>query len=397
MKNSFKENPNSLLILLFSLFIIIASCEKSPDEPVIPPILSIDNNSIEEGNDGTTELSFIIKMNTTSDQDVLVRYTTQSASALEGSDFVAKTGNVSIPAGQTTVEIFIEIIGDENLEDDEQFEVVLSNPTNADVSASKGIGVGTINNDDTSTPILDIGYSTPTSYPNMTLIWADEFDGDELSDNWIYESGNGNNGWGNNELQNYVAGTSNATVADGWLTIEARKNGNSYTSARIKTKDSQSFQYGRIDIRALLPQGQGLWPALWMLGDNISTVGWPACGEIDIMELVGHLPNEVFGTVHWEDSVNGGVKYGGETTLSSGTFSDEFHVFTIKWDSQKIRWFLDDVQFHVIDVTGPELTEFHQKFYFIFNIAVGGNLPGPPDVTTNFPQKMIVDYVRVFQ
>ena len=397
MKNIFAKNQNSVLLFIFSLLIIASSCDKKSDDPIIPPILSINSNSIEEGNDGNTELGFTISMDKTSEETVLVRYAARTATALEGSDFVSKTGNISIPPGDTESEIFIEIIGDNNLEEDELFEVALSNATNGEVSASRGIGVGTIINDDTATPIQDIGYSTPTSYPNMTLVWADEFDGDELSDDWIYETGNGNSGWGNNELQHYVAGADNATISDGWLTIEARKNGNSFTSARIKTQGSQSFQYGRIDIRALLPQGQGLWPALWMLGDNITTVGWPACGEIDIMELVGHRPNEVFGTVHWEDSVNGGVKFGGETSLSSGTFSDEFHVFTITWDSQKIRWFLDDVQYHVIDITGSELTEFHQTFYFIFNVAVGGNLPGSPDATTNFPQKMVVDYVRVFQ
>ena len=396
MKNLFKENRIRQFIYIFLLLFIFSSCDKEPDEPVVPVIFSIDNNSIEEGDDGNTELSFTVKINQVADEEVRISYSTQSASASEDSDFVAKNGFVSLSPGETESEIFIEIIGDNNLEEDELFEVVLSNPVNADVSASRGTGVGTIINDDDSTPILDIGYTTPTSYPGLSLVWADEFDGDLLSDDWIYEVGNGNSGWGNNELQNYVAGTSNATVADGWLTIEARKNGNNFTSARIKTQGSQSFQYGRVDIRARLPQGQGIWPALWMLGDNITTVGWPASGEIDIMELVGHEPNKVHGTVHWEDQ-GSNANFGGSRTLSSGIFADEFHVFTITWDSQRIRWFLDDIQYHVIDITGSELSEFHQKFYFIFNVAVGGNWPGSPDATTNFPQTMIVDYVRVFQ
>jgi len=190
-----------------------------------------------------------------------------------------------------------------------------------------------------------------------------------------------------------VSGTNNAQVANGLLTIEAKQSGSSYSSARLTTQGKQFFKYGRIDIRARLPQGQGIWPALWMLGENFPTVGWPKCGEIDIMELVGHEPAKTHGTVHWHH--NGHASYGGHTSLSSGVFADEFHVFTITWDEQFIRWHLDDVQFHVIDIKG--LPEFHEDFFFIFNVAVGGNWPGNPDATTRFPQTMLVDYVRIFQ
>ena len=394
MTNLFKGRHNHKFIFFLFLLFIFSSCDKKTD-PVIPSIFSINSNSIDEGDDGTTELSFTISINKIAEEVVTVRYSTQSATAAEGSDFVAKNGIVTLTPGDTDVKIFIEIIGDDNLEEDEQFEVVLSGATNADISASKGTGVGTILNDDGATPITDVGYTTPTSYPNLSLVWADEFDGDMLNENdWSYETGN--NGWGNNELQNYLYGTNNATVSDGWLTIEAKQSGTNYTSARIITKDKQSFQYGRIDIRARLPEGQGIWPALWMLGQNFSTVGWPACGEIDIMELVGHTPNKVHGTVHWENQ-GSHAEYGGNKSLSSGIFADEFHVFTIKWNSQSITWFIDDVEFHVIDITSSELSEFHQEFFFIFNVAVGGNWPGNPDASTNFPQKMIVDYVRVFQ
>ena len=396
MQNFFRGSQNQQLIFIVLLLFILSSCDKnSTDDPVVLPIFSINSNTIDEGNDGTSELSFTIKINTVSDQELSVRYATRSATAFEDVDFVTKNGIATIPVGQTETEIFIQIIGDDNLENDEQFEVVLSNAINADISASNGIGVGTIKNDDAATPINDVGYSTPISYPNLSLVWSDEFTGDVLNtSDWTYETGN--SGWGNNELQNYVSGTSNAKVSNGFLTIEAKQSGNSYSSARIITKDKQSFKYGRIDIRARLPEGQGLWPALWMLGQNFSTTGWPSCGEIDIMELVGHAPNKVHGTVHWEHQGNH-ADFGGSKTLSSGIFADEFHVFTIKWDSQSITWYLDDVQFHVIDITGPELTEFHQEFFFIFNVAVGGNWPGNPNASTNFPQKMVVDYVRVFQ
>lgn len=254
----------------------------------------------------------------------------------------------------------------------------------------------------TDVEIPTTGYTSPESYTGMNLVWQDEFAGSELSGtNWTHESGTGSNGWGNNELQYYRQ--QNTTVQDGYLIITARKEnmqGSAYTSSRIITKDKRSFQYGRIDIRAVLPKGQGIWPALWMLGSDFSTAGWPACGEIDIMEMVGGAgrENTVHGTLHWD---NGGShactcdKPG--YTLDNGTFGDEFHVFSIVWDETHITWYVDDVQFNSIDITPGELSEFHNRYFFIFNVAVGGNWPGSPDATSTFPQRMIVDYVRVFQ
>lgn len=257
--------------------------------------------------------------------------------------------------------------------------------------------------EDKSVPFPTIGYTTPTSYPNMTSIWADEFNGNNLdTTKWNYQIGDGCPnlcGWGNNELQYYKQ--ENTSLQNGCLIIEAKEEieGNSnYTSSRINTQNKFSFNYGRVDIRAALPVGQGIWPALWMLGDNIVTEGWPQCGEIDIMEMIGGSgqENTVHGTTHWWD--NGfSANYGGSNTLSNGIFNDEFHVFSIVWDSQFITWYLDDVQFHTIDITPPLLDELQGDFHFLFNIAVGGNWPGNPDGTTFFSQYLIVDYIRVFQ
>jgi len=251
--------------------------------------------------------------------------------------------------------------------------------------------------------IPDKGYTTPLSYPNLTLVWNDEFEGNSLSSDWTQEVGVGNNGWGNNELQYYRP--ENTEVRDGYLIITAKNElfgSRSYTSSRIITKGKQAFKYGRIDIRAALPQGQGLWPAVWMLGHNIDTVGWPRCGEIDIMEMVGgtHTKDQgdayVHGTIHWD---NNGTKsdFGGFNKKSQGIFADEFHVFSIIWDDQAITWYRDDIQYHQVDITPAALSEFHQKQFFIFNVAVGGDWPGSPDASTQFPQQMAVDYVRVFQ
>ena len=245
--------------------------------------------------------------------------------------------------------------------------------------------------------VNDTGYSTPLNYPNYTLTWNDEFNGSSLSSDWTQEIGNGNWGWGNNELQYYRA--QNTSLENGYLIITAKQEnfgGKNFTSSRIKTQGNIFHTYGRIDIRAKLPFGQGLWPALWMLGENFSSTGWPSCGEIDIMEMIGGNgwnDRTVHGTVHWED--NGHALYGGHNTLTSGRFADEFHVFSIIWTPSSIKWLRDDIQYHVIDINN--LSAFHNDFFFIFNVAVGGNWPGSPDASTIFPQTMIVDYVRVFQ
>lgn len=254
---------------------------------------------------------------------------------------------------------------------------------------------------DTSRGIPTSGYSTPESYDNYDLAWQDEFDGESLNtSNWNYETGTGNNGWGNSELQYYRE--ENTSVSEGVLTIEAKQEsfgGSNYTSSRITTQGKQEFKYGRIDIRAAMPKGKGLWPALWMLGDNFSTIGWPKCGEIDIMEMVGgdeKGDRTVYGTIHWDDA---GTKadYGQNKSIASGTLADEFHVYSIIWDESSIKWLLDDKQYNEADITPANLEEFHNEFFFIFNVAVGGDWPGSPDESTAFPQRMYVDYVRVFQ
>jgi hypothetical protein len=248
------------------------------------------------------------------------------------------------------------------------------------------------------------GFESPLEYAGYEMVWNDEFEGNTLSDDWVFEIGDGCPtlcGWGNNELQYYKR--ENTEVREGFLVIRATQEnfgGKNYTSSRIKTQEKQSFKYGRIDIRAALPKGQGIWPALWMLGDNITELGWPACGEIDIMEMVGGSQdvrdNTVHGTVHWDSNGNW-ANFGGSTRLEQGIFNDKFHVFSIIWDDSKIVWLLDNVPYHEIDTTPQGLNEFRESFFFLFNIAVGGNWPGSPDGTTVFPQQMAVDYVRVFQ
>ena len=252
------------------------------------------------------------------------------------------------------------------------------------------------------------GYKSPNSYEGYTFIpeLSDDFSGTVLdSSKWTAEIGTGCQyglcGWGNNESQFYLP--ENATVSDGRLTITAKEQnygGRSYTSARIKSQGKMSVQYGRIDIRAKMPYGQGIWPALWLLGE--SSESWPAKGEIDIMEMIGGnqngRDNTTHGTIHWDPG--GLYAYsGGQESLSSGILADEYHVYSIIWDKDEIAWYLDDaiIPYHVENISPNSMSEFRAPFYFILNVAVGGNWPGYPDASTVFPQEMVVDYIRVFQ
>ncbi|MGN7166320.1 RICIN domain-containing protein [Paenibacillus cellulositrophicus] len=233
--------------------------------------------------------------------------------------------------------------------------------------------------------------------PNWKLVWSDEFDGTALNrSNWTPEIGTGSGGWGNNELQYYTDRSQNLQVTGGNLVITARKEsygGMNYTSARIKTQNLKSFTYGKIEARIKLPSGQGLWPAFWMLGSNISTVGWPYSGETDIMERVNNNPF-VNGTVHWD--AGGHAEYG---RVSGNLDFSQYHVYSVEWDSKYIRWFVDGQQFnefYIENGTG-NTEEFQRPFFLLLNLAVGGNWPGAPNDSTPFPAQMLVDYVRVYQ
>ena len=231
------------------------------------------------------------------------------------------------------------------------------------------------------------------SNAQWTLIWNDEFDGNTL-DNSKWTKDIGGNGWGNNEAQYYTDSPTNFSIANGEATFTARAeqfSTNQYTSAKITTKGKFNVKYGRIEGRMKVPQGQGLWPAFWMLGSNIDQMTWPTCGEIDVME---HINNEtkVHGTAHWE---NVGHQYWGGTIDNDPT---QFHTYSVIWDSLKIKWYMDDIIYYQLNITngvnGTE--EFQLPFYLLLNLAVGGNWPGYPNGTTVFPAEMVVDYVRVY-
>lgn len=239
-----------------------------------------------------------------------------------------------------------------------------------------------------------------------TLVWADEFtqaNGTSPdSAKWAYDIGD--NGWGNNEWQYYTSRTNNVRIENNQLVIEAKAEsymGANYTSARLKTQGKASWTYGRIEARIKIPRGQGIWPAFWMLGTNITTPGngWPNCGEIDILENIGREPTIVHGTVHGP-GYSGANGIGGSYSLPGNpAFADDFHVYAVEWTTNQIKWFVDGTQFFTLtpaNLPNGAAWVFNAPQFLILNVAVGGNWPGYPDGTTVFPQRMTVDYVRVY-
>jgi beta-glucanase (GH16 family) len=244
-----------------------------------------------------------------------------------------------------------------------------------------------------------------------SLTWSDEFDGPSGTTvdrtKWTFDLGGG--GWGNQELESYTDRSSNASLdGAGNLAIVASRErftgtdgvARDYTSARLKTQGLFAQAYGRFEVRLKVPHGQGIWPAFWMLGSDIDGVGWPICGEIDVMENIGREPLAVHGTLHGP-GYSGGSGIGAPYSLPSGQrFADDFHVFAVEWEANAIRWYVDGALYQTRtpgDLPGGARWVFDHPFFIILNVAVGGSWPGSPDASTVFPQRMLVDYVRVYQ
>lgn len=251
----------------------------------------------------------------------------------------------------------------------------------------------------------------PTATPaGWSLVWADEFDGDALDDTkWTLQIGDGCPalcGFGNNELQLYTA--DNHEVSGGTLKITARREVSgtdaTYTSTRMNTQGKAFWTYGRYEARIKLPVGQGIWPAFWMFFEEDTYGGWAASGEIDIMEYLGDEPGEVFGTLHYGGPAPANVFSGAPFQLSYDTFDADFYVFALEWEEGEIRWYVNNVLYQTQTsedwyTTGSDdpAAPFDHDFFLLLNVAVGGNLPGPPSASTPFPQTMEVDYVRVYE
>jgi beta-glucanase (GH16 family) len=273
-------------------------------------------------------------------------------------------------------------------------------PTGNDPATQINVNVGD--------PTLEIADNEPIPATGaMTLVWSDEFDAGKLDPGkWYFERGDGCPelcDWGNEELQWYLPDS--AELRDGSLVITARKqsgNGKRYTSARISTRDRFAFRYGRIEARIRLARGQGLWSAFWLLPQDSAYGVWAASGEIDILEgvnLGGSGGNTIHGTIHFGGTWPENTKAGADYLVATDTTSD-FHTYALEWSATEMRWYVDDVMYAVQDSWhssgGDFPAPFDRAFYILFNVAVGGIWPGPPDATTAFPAVMEVDYVRVY-
>lgn len=230
------------------------------------------------------------------------------------------------------------------------------------------------------------------------LVWADEFDGNELNqDHWSLIVGDGCPqlcGWGNDELQVYT--DQNHRIENGMLYIKAEREGEHYTSTRINTKGKKAFQYGRFEVRAKLAVGKGVWPAFWLLGTNIDQVGWPLCGEIDVLEYVGRSPREIFTSLHTK---TGHGDYASTKTTRIENIEEGFHTYTADWTKDQITFYVDGQKVYTFAPKdkSQEVWPFNQPFYLLVNLAVGGNFGGKEVDHTVFPQEFVIDYIRVYQ
>lgn len=230
------------------------------------------------------------------------------------------------------------------------------------------------------------------------IVWQEEFNGKSLDEKvWNFELGDGCPnicGWGNNEKQIYT--NKNHSIKDGKLIIYIKKDGEKYTSSRITTAKKKEFSFGRMEVCAKIPIGKGIWPAFWMLGSNISTVGWPKCGEIDILEYVGREPNMIFTSLHTQDSHGNTINT--KKTKIQG-IENGFHVYAIDWTKDKIEFFVDNISVYIFSpvVKNDNTWPYYKPFYFILNVAVGGNLGGYIIDDSVFPQEFLIDYIRVYQ
>ena len=249
--------------------------------------------------------------------------------------------------------------------------------------------------------------TTPLNF-GYNLVWEDEFDGASGEpvnpEFWSYDIGTGPNGdgWGNNQQEYNTDRPENVKLnGNGELVIRAVREeyeGMNYTSGRIKTTDKFEHTYGRFEARIQIPEGQGLWPAFWLLGASYETDIWPSCGEIDIMEFQGSQPERLIGSLHGP-GYSGGSPLSNSYRIPEGSFADDFHVFSVDWDPEQITWYVDDVRFHSVgrgDLPENSAWVFDQPFFIILNLAVGGNFVASP-LTTSFPGLLTVDYVKVYE
>lgn len=348
-----KQIKVSAILLVLSFIFIGGSCKKNSDD----------------GNGQTAPANLTVTANVSTDGSGTVAFTATASNAVSY-DYEFGDGSIlTVPSGVTNY----------------KYTLVGTNTFTVTVTAKSSAGL-------TVKKSIPVTITVQASVPG--LIWSEEFDVDGAPNTakWGYDIGAG--GWGNNELQYYTSRPENAVVLNGVLKITAIKetySGSSYTSARLLSKDKFSFKYGKIEVRAKLPAGGGTWPAIWMLGNNIGSVGWPACGEIDIMEHVGNTPGKVYGTLHHPG--HSGAN-GDGATINIPDVSTAFHNYILEWSATSIKFYVDTQLFYTF--ANSSSLPFNQNFFVILNMAMGGNFGGA--VSPSFTSATLeIDYVRVYQ
>ena len=348
-----KYITNSLALIVF--FFILISCKKGSENEALKLAPS----------------NLVITAVTTTDGSGKVAF---SATADYAVSYAFEFGNgdiKTVPSGSTSY----------------QYSVVGTNTYTVTVTASSSAGL-------TAKKSTQVTITTIAAVP--TLIWSEEFNTDGAPDpaKWGYDIGKGDYGWGNNELEYYTNRRENSIVQGGVLKVTAQKEdyaGSNYTSARLITKEKFAFTYGKVEIRAKLVAGVGTWPATWMLGTDVATNGWPKCGEIDIMEHLGRTLNTIYGTLHYPGR-SGGNADGSTLVIANAT--TEFHIYSMDWNADAIKLYVDGVLLHT--TVNSASMPFNHDFFFIVNLALGGNFGGPLDPAfTN--ATMEVDYIRVYK
>lgn len=343
----------------------------------------------------TYQVSFKIKSSSSRSFKFIIQKMDYSALAYEEDIYLSRNQtyefNKDITINDSSMYLFGFMLGNVNGVNRSSHTITISNPSLNDTISefdSYGGRKGTYT-------------EAPQTLKNKQLVWSDEFNGTKLDENnWSYNKGAG--GWGNNEYQYYTDSENNVRVVNGSLRIKAIKEeykGSSYTSGRIDTKNKQSFKYGYFEAKIAVPKEMGIWPAFWMLGDNIDEVNWPRCGEIDIMEAIND-ENKVYSTLHWNNygvSGDDSHTYIGNDEGYNVENREEYHVYAVDWSENRIRTYVDNVEVFSYSLYSSTSQEaFRNEFYFLLNVAVGGDWPGF-EIGENFPQTMSVDYIRVYQ
>ncbi len=393
---------SSILTVVWIAWILYLSGCSESSELTKKPVLTLKPVVVHEGNNEINSIDIEVALDQSSSLPVTIKWGTESLTAIEDQDFIPVYGQETIiPPGQTKIILPISIINDDHLEFIETFNIVLLEAENAEIM-SQNASVTIIDDDRYQPEMADDGYITPLQYPDMHLTWHEEFEGTTVeTDHWNFDAANGfplNCGWGLDELGKYTGDQEHLKVKDGKLMITATRDESTgtYRTSRINTKEKVSITYGRLDIRSRIPEVAGLAAIFWLIGADMDEVGLPACGEIDILKFAGKAPEKISGGLVFE---NDGEEHLGQSyNKSSVSLSNQYHIYSIIWEENRIRWFFD--YYPYFEVRRDDFSHFkifEKPFFLTINLAIGGEYAGAPDSSSSFPTDLEIDYIRLYQ